>query len=44
MSAFDLNKLISESTTPYDSVLTASRGLAKKWEKTGLLEGLRRMM
>lgn len=41
MSTFDLNKLLSESTTPLDTLLQASRGLAKKWEKTGLLEGLK---
>ena len=40
MSSFDLNKLLSESSTPLDTLLAASRGLAKKWEKTGLLEGL----
>jgi major capsid protein Gp23 len=38
---FDLNKLINESHTPLDSLLAASRGLAKKWERTGLLEGLK---
>jgi hypothetical protein len=39
--SFDLTKLISESVTPLDSLLAASRGLVKKWERTGLLEGLR---
>jgi hypothetical protein len=41
MSTFDLNKLLSESSTPLDALLQQSRGLAKKWEKTGLLEGLK---
>jgi hypothetical protein len=41
MSGFDLNKLLSESQTPLESLLAASRGLAKKWERTGLLEGLK---
>lgn len=41
MSDFDLSKLISESTTPLDTLLKASRNLAKKWEPTGLLEGLK---
>ena len=36
----DLSKLISESATPLDTLLKASRGLASKWEKTGLLDGL----
>lgn len=39
--SFDLNKLITESNTPLEALLTQSRGLAKKWTKTGLLEGLR---
>lgn len=37
----DINKLISESATPLDTLLASSRGLAKKWEKTGLLDGLK---
>jgi len=39
--SFDLSKLLSESSTPMDALLQQSRGLAKKWQKTGLLEGLR---
>jgi len=39
--SFDLNQLLTESKTPLDALLTQSRGLAKKWEKTGLLEGLK---
>lgn len=39
--SFDLSKLLSESSTPLDALLAQSRGLAKKWERTGLLEGLR---
>lgn len=39
--SFDLSKLISESTTAQDTLLAASRGLVKKWERTGLLEGLK---
>jgi hypothetical protein len=41
MSTFDLPKLIAESQTPLDALLAQSRGLAKKWEKTGLLEGMK---
>lgn len=41
MSSFDLNSLLTESKTPLDALLIQSRGLAKKWEKTGLLEGLK---
>lgn len=41
MSGFDLSKLIAESTNAHEAVLNAARGLSKKWEKTGLLEGLR---
>lgn len=40
MSNLDLNKLLSESSTPLDALLAQSRQLSKKWEKTGLLEGL----
>jgi hypothetical protein len=39
--SFDMSKLLSEASTPMDALLKESRGLAKKWEKTGLLEGLR---
>lgn len=39
--SFDLSKLLSESSTPLDALLAQSRGLSKKWEKTGLLEGLK---
>ena len=39
--SFDLNQLLTESKTPLDALLAQSRGLAKKWEKTGLLEGLK---
>lgn len=42
MSGFDLNKLLRESSTPLDALLAQSRGLVKKWEKTGLLEGFKR--
>jgi hypothetical protein len=41
MSNFDLSKMINESSTPLDALLKQSRGLAAKWERTGLLEGLR---
>jgi hypothetical protein len=41
MSNFDLSKLLSESSTPLEALLAQSRGLAKKWERTGLLEGLK---
>lgn len=39
--SFDLNQLLTESKTPLEALLAQSRGLAKKWEKTGLLEGLK---
>lgn len=39
--SFDLSQLLTESKTPLDALLAQSRGLAKKWEKTGLLEGLK---
>lgn len=41
MSSFDLNSLLTESKTPLDALLIQSRGLAAKWQKTGLLEGLK---
>jgi hypothetical protein len=39
--SLNLNQLLSESSTPLDALLAQSRGLAKKWEKTGLLEDLK---
>jgi hypothetical protein len=39
--SLDLSKLLSESSTPLDALLAQSRGLSKKWEKTGLLEGMK---
>jgi hypothetical protein len=39
--SLNLNQLLSESSTPLDALLAQSRGLAKKWEKTGLLEGMK---
>jgi hypothetical protein len=39
--SLDLSKLLNESTTPLEALLAQSRGLSKKWEKTGLLEGLK---
>lgn len=39
--SFDLNKLLSESTTPLEVMNKQARGLKGKWEKTGLLEGLK---
>lgn len=39
--SMDLSKLIAESTTPLEALLAQSRGLAKKWEQTGLLEGMK---
>ena len=39
--ALDLSKLLSESSTPLDALLAQSRGLAAKWQKTGLLEGMK---
>lgn len=41
MSGFDLSKLLSESTAPQETLLAAARGLSKKWDRTGLLEGLK---
>lgn len=37
---FTLDK-ISEGTNAYDELIRKTRGLVKKWEPTGLLEGLR---
>lgn len=36
----NLNQLLQESKTPLEQMNAYSRGLAPKWEKTGLLEGL----
>jgi hypothetical protein len=41
MSDFDLSKLLAESRAPLESLNQISRGLSKKWERTGLLEGLK---
>lgn len=41
MSGFDLSKLLNESQAPMEALLAHSRGLSKKWERTGLLEGLK---
>jgi len=38
---FDLTKLLAESSRPNDEMLRHIRGLASKWQKTGLLEGLK---
>jgi hypothetical protein len=40
MANFDLNKLM-EAKNPQQVMLTETRGLKAKWEKTGLLEGLK---
>jgi len=40
-TTFDLNELITESQTPLEALLEQSRRLAKRWESTGLLKGLR---
>lgn len=37
----DIHQIISESSSPLDALLAQSRGLAKRWQKTGLLEGLK---
>lgn len=41
MSNIDISKLLQESRTPLETMNAYSRGLAPKWEKTGLLEGLK---
>lgn len=41
MSKFDMSKLLTEAQRPHDEMLKHIRGLASKWEKTGLLEGLK---
>lgn len=41
MSGYDLSKLLTESSRPHDEMLRHIRGLSKKWERTGLLEGLK---
>lgn len=38
-SLFNLQKLMND-TSPYDALLEQTRGLVKKWEPTGLLDGL----
>lgn len=38
--SLDINKLLSESSSPLDALLAQSRNIAKKWDQTGLLEGL----
>ena len=40
MANFDLNKLM-EGKNPQAVMLEETRGLKNKWEKTGLLEGLK---
>lgn len=37
----DITKLMQDSTAAQDAMLAHARGLSKKWEKTGLLEGLK---
>jgi hypothetical protein len=39
--SFDLTKLLSEGSAPLDTMLASSRGLSKKWDQTGLLEGMK---
>lgn len=39
--SFDLSKLLNESSTPLEALLKQARTASKKWEKTGLLEGLK---
>jgi hypothetical protein len=39
--SLDLSKLLAESGAPQQVLLEQTRGLSKKWERTGLLEGLK---
>lgn len=40
MSEINLRKLMADAQTPHKALLQQTRGLAKKWSQTGLLEGL----
>lgn len=40
MSGINLHQLMSDAQTPHSALLAQTRGLAKKWGPTGLLEGL----
>ena len=40
MSEINLRKLMVDAQTPHKALLEQTRGLAKKWNQTGLLEGL----
>ena len=40
MSGINLHKLMADARTPQAALLAQTRGLVKKWEPTGLLEGL----
>jgi len=41
MSEINVAKLLQESRTPLEMMNQESRKLSPKWEKTGLLEGLK---
>lgn len=40
MSEINLRKLMADAETPHKALLAQTRGLVKKWNPTGLLEGL----
>jgi len=42
MSGINLQKLMADARTPQAALLAQTRGLVRKWEPTGLLEGLDR--
>jgi hypothetical protein len=37
----DIKQLLSETSNPMTQLMTQTRGLVNKWEKTGLLEGIK---
>jgi len=36
----EIGKLLKESQNPQERLMSETRGLVTKWEKTGLLEGI----
>ena len=40
----DIKSLLTETTNPMVKLMSETRGLVSKWEKTGLLEGIKNDM